>query len=68
MSKEYQRVLEMVMALTPEERAELLKQLIDQRSKDRFNALSKSEQELYLKRTKILDELTHEAQELGFYD
>ena len=68
MSKEYQRVLEMVMALTPEERAELLKQLIDQRSKDKFNALSKSEQELYLKRTKILDELTHEAQELGFYD
>ncbi|MEM7373775.1 MAG: hypothetical protein AAF587_34450 [Bacteroidota bacterium] len=68
MSQEYQQVLKMAMALTPEERAELLKQLIDQRSKDKFNALSKSEQELYLKRTKILDELTQEAQELGFYD
>ena len=68
MSKEYQKVLKMAMALTPEERTELLKQLMDQHSKDKFNALSKPEQELYLKRTKILDELTQEAQELGLYD
>lgn len=41
---------------------------MDQRSKDKFNALAKSEQELYLKRTNILAELTRETQELGLYD